>query len=61
MPVLGLMFLITAVIGVLMLQRTRFGRSMYLIGSNPRAARIAGFRSAPSRFWATCYRECWPQ
>ena len=41
MPVLGLMFLITALIGVLMLRLTRFGRSMYLIGSNPRAQRVA--------------------
>jgi ribose transport system permease protein len=42
MPVLGLMFLIMGVIAVLMLRLTRLGRSMYLIGSNPRAARISG-------------------
>jgi ribose transport system permease protein len=42
MPVLGLMFLIVAVVGVLTLRFSRFGRSLYLIGSNPRAARISG-------------------
>jgi ribose/xylose/arabinose/galactoside ABC-type transport system permease subunit len=42
MPVLGLLFLSIATIGVLMLRFSRFGRSLYLIGSNPRAARISG-------------------
>jgi ribose transport system permease protein len=42
MPVLGLMFLVIAVASVVMLRFSRFGRSLYLIGSNRQAARISG-------------------
>jgi len=42
LPVLALAFLLTAVVGGLALRCSRYGRSLYLIGSNPRAARISG-------------------
>jgi ribose/xylose/arabinose/galactoside ABC-type transport system permease subunit len=41
-PVLALTFLLTAVVAGLALRHSRYGRSLYLIGSNPRAARITG-------------------
>jgi ribose transport system permease protein len=41
-PVLALTFLLTAVVGGLALRYSHYGRSLYLIGSNPRAARITG-------------------
>jgi ribose/xylose/arabinose/galactoside ABC-type transport system permease subunit len=42
MPVLAIAFLGLATVGVWLQQTTRFGRSLYLIGSNPRAARLSG-------------------
>jgi ribose transport system permease protein len=42
LPVLALLFLAIAVLGALTLHYSRFGRNLYLIGSNPRAARISG-------------------
>jgi inositol transport system permease protein len=42
LPVLALTFLLTALVGGLALRYSRYGRSLYLIGSNPRAARISG-------------------
>jgi len=41
-PVLALAFLLVALAAALALRRSRWGRSLYLIGSNPRAARITG-------------------
>jgi ribose/xylose/arabinose/galactoside ABC-type transport system permease subunit len=41
-PVLALAFLLVALAGALALRHSRHGRSLYLIGSNPRAARITG-------------------
>jgi len=41
-PVLALAFLLVALAGALALRYSRYGRSLYLIGSNPRAARITG-------------------
>jgi ribose transport system permease protein len=41
-PVLALAFLLTAVVGGLAMRYSRYGRSLYLIGSNPRAARVTG-------------------
>jgi len=46
LPVLALTFLLTAVVGGLALRYTRYGRSLYLIGSNPRAAWISGLPTA---------------
>lgn len=41
-PVLALAFVLIAVLGILAQRATRFGRSLYLIGSNAAAARLAG-------------------
>jgi ribose/xylose/arabinose/galactoside ABC-type transport system permease subunit len=41
-PVLALVFLLIVVLGIVMQRATRFGRSLYLIGSNAAAARLAG-------------------
>jgi ribose/xylose/arabinose/galactoside ABC-type transport system permease subunit len=41
-PVLALAFVLIAVLGIWLQRATRFGRSLYLIGSNPAAARLAG-------------------
>lgn len=41
-PVLAVIFLGLALIGICGQRMTRFGRSLYLIGSNPDAARLAG-------------------
>ncbi|HSA79952.1 MAG TPA: ABC transporter permease [Geminicoccaceae bacterium] len=41
-PVLALAFVLIAGLGIWLQRATRFGRSLYLIGSNPAAARLAG-------------------
>jgi ribose/xylose/arabinose/galactoside ABC-type transport system permease subunit len=41
-PVLALAFAFVTVLGIFVQRATRFGRSLYLIGSNAAAARIAG-------------------
>jgi ribose transport system permease protein len=41
-PVLALAFVLIALLGIWLQRATRFGRSLYLIGSNPAAARLAG-------------------
>lgn len=41
-PVLALAFVLIACIGGVVLSRSGYGRAVYLIGSNPRAARITG-------------------
>ena len=41
-PVLALAFALVAVLGIFVQRATRFGRSLYLIGSNAAAARLAG-------------------
>jgi ribose/xylose/arabinose/galactoside ABC-type transport system permease subunit len=41
-PVLALAFVLIAATGIWLQRTTRFGRSLYLIGSNPAAARLAG-------------------
>lgn len=41
-PVPFLFFLVCAVVGWLILQRTSFGRYVFMIGSNSRAAHVAG-------------------
>ena len=42
LPVLVVCLLVAVVIGIFLQSRTRFGRSVYLIGANPDAARLAG-------------------
>ena len=44
-PLPILIFFVIAVVGIITLRRTRFGRSLYAIGSNPNAARVVGIRS----------------
>jgi ribose transport system permease protein len=44
-PLPIIIFFIIAIIGIITLRRTRFGRSLYAIGSNPNAARVVGIRS----------------
>jgi ribose/xylose/arabinose/galactoside ABC-type transport system permease subunit len=41
-PVLALALVVIAGLGIWLQRATRFGRSLYLIGSNPAAARLAG-------------------
>jgi ribose/xylose/arabinose/galactoside ABC-type transport system permease subunit len=41
-PVLALAFALVAAVGIFVQRATRFGRSIYLIGSNEAAARLAG-------------------
>jgi ribose/xylose/arabinose/galactoside ABC-type transport system permease subunit len=41
-PVLALAFVFVTVVGIFVQRATRFGRSLYLIGSNAAAARLAG-------------------
>jgi ribose/xylose/arabinose/galactoside ABC-type transport system permease subunit len=42
MPVLALALVVIALVGIVVQRSTSFGRSLYLIGSNPAAARLAG-------------------
>ena len=49
LPVLALALALIAGLGIWLQRRTRFGRSLYLIGSNPAAARLAGLPVA----WVT--------
>lgn len=44
-PLPIIIFFVIAVVGIITLRRTRFGRSLYAIGSNPNAARVVGIRS----------------
>jgi len=44
-PLPIIIFFVIAVVGIVVLRRTRFGRSLYAIGSNPNAARVVGIRS----------------
>lgn len=44
-PLPIIIFFVIAVAGIVTLRRTRFGRSLYAIGSNPNAARVVGIRS----------------
>lgn len=44
-PLPILIFFVIAVVGIVTLRRTRYGRSLYAIGSNPNAARVVGIRS----------------
>ena len=44
-PLPIIIFAILAVIGVITLRRTSYGRSLYAIGANPNAARVVGIRS----------------
>jgi ribose/xylose/arabinose/galactoside ABC-type transport system permease subunit len=42
LPVLALCLLVAVAIGILIQSRTRFGRTLYLVGANPDAARLSG-------------------
>ncbi len=42
LPVLALALVVIALVGIVVQRSTSFGRSLYLIGSNPAAARLAG-------------------
>ena len=42
MPVLALALVVIALVGIVVQRSTSFGRRLYLIGSNPAAARLAG-------------------
>ena len=44
-PLPIIIFFVIAIVGIVVLRRTRFGRSLYAIGSNPNAARVVGIRS----------------
>jgi ribose/xylose/arabinose/galactoside ABC-type transport system permease subunit len=51
-PVMALVMLSLALLVELILRLTRFGRSVYLIGSNADAARIAGLSLTRTTLWA---------
>jgi len=42
LPLLAIVFLVIAVVAGQVLKFSRYGRMLYLVGSNPRAARLAG-------------------
>ena len=42
LPISDIVFAIAVVLMILLLQRTIFGRQLYAVGANPRAARLAG-------------------
>lgn len=44
-PLPIIIFLALAIIGMITLRRTSYGRSLYAIGANPNAARVVGIRS----------------
>ena len=44
-PLPIIIFVSLAVIGIITLRRTSYGRSLYAIGANPNAARVVGIRS----------------
>jgi len=46
-PGLAIAFFVIAFIGIWIQRTTSFGRSLYLIGSNPEAARLSGISIAP--------------
>lgn len=45
-------FLAVAIVGQLILSFTRFGRNIYLVGTNPRAAKAAGIEPWRTVMWA---------
>lgn len=49
-PVQILLFLVTAAVFFLLMRYTTFGRSVFAIGSNQQAARLAGIRITPTLF-----------
>lgn len=49
-PTQIVLFIIVSIIGVFIVRLTRYGRSVYAIGSNPSAARLAGIRQRPVVF-----------
>lgn len=44
-PLPIIIFVFLAAIGIIVLRRTSYGRSLYAIGANPNAARVVGIRS----------------
>jgi ribose transport system permease protein len=44
-PIVGLMFLLVAALAVYMCTSTKFGKKIYALGSNARAARLAGINT----------------
>ena len=53
-PVQIIIFLVVCLIGIFVARYTQFGRSIFAIGSNPAAARLAGIREKPSLFIMFC-------
>jgi ribose transport system permease protein len=49
-PVVALIWLAAAIVAAIVLTRTSLGRRIYAVGSNPRAARLAGVHVARVRF-----------
>jgi len=54
-PIQIVLFLFVFGLGVFVSRYTRFGRSIFAIGSNPAAARLAGIREKPSLFVMFCF------
>ena len=50
-PTQIVLFVAVSLVGMFTVRYTRFGRSVYAIGSNPSAARLAGIRQRPVVFW----------
>ena len=51
LPVLVLIFVVVAVIGWILLNRTTFGRRTLAVGGNPEAARLAGIKVQRHTMW----------
>ena len=45
-PLPVVIFVALSIIGIIILRKTMYGRSLYAIGSNPNAARVVGIRSS---------------
>ncbi len=54
-PIQIVVFLFICGLGIFVSRYTRFGRSIFAIGSNPAAARLAGIREKPSLFVMFCF------
>ncbi|HEX2998874.1 MAG TPA: ABC transporter permease, partial [Armatimonadota bacterium] len=50
-PLLVVVALITVIAGHILLQYTRFGRAIYAVGGNEKAAHLSGVNTAKTRFW----------
>jgi ribose transport system permease protein len=53
-PYMVWVFLLVVIVSIVVMRSTTFGRSLYAIGANPTAARLAGIRTRRVIFFAFC-------